>query len=237
MCSVAPHSRRRTVRALLQRIRSLGERHPRLGPWLYLSSLQYFVVQVLVSLRWSPAYSISRDTISDLGNTACGRFNGRHVCSPLHALMNGSFIVLGLSMILGSILIARSVARTRAGSVGFTMMGVGGLGVIVAGIFPENTIPLFHGIGAALPFLVGNAGLLVIGLSLTLSSTVRAFTVGVGALSLMALVLYASTRYVGLGEGGIERVVAYPQTIWLMAFGWYLLALGRPRAATPTPAS
>jgi hypothetical protein len=29
-----------------------------------------------------------------------------------------------------------------------------------------------------------------------------------------------------LGEGGIERWIAYPTVLWLVAFGGYLLAVG-----------
>ena len=44
----------------------------RLSPVLYVAGMQYFAVQFLVALRWPRPYNISRDTISDLGNTACG---------------------------------------------------------------------------------------------------------------------------------------------------------------------
>ena len=53
--------------------------------------------------RWPRPYNISRNTISDLGNTACGTWKGRYVCSPLHDLMNGSFIALGITMLLGAL--------------------------------------------------------------------------------------------------------------------------------------
>jgi hypothetical protein len=35
-------------------------------------------------------------------------------------------------------------------------------------------------------------------------------------------VFFASSHYLGLGEGGMERIVAYPQTLWLIFFGTYL---------------
>ena len=92
-------------------------RYPRLGPILYVSSIQFFAVQILVAMRWNPPYSLARDTISDLGNTACGTFNARFVCSPLHGLMNASFIVLGVAMTAGSILISRQFAKSRAATV------------------------------------------------------------------------------------------------------------------------
>jgi hypothetical membrane protein len=198
-------------------------RRVRLGAIFYVSTLQYFLVQLLVSLRWSPAYSLSRNTISDLGNTTCGKFNGRYVCSPLHSLMNVSFVLLGLAMIGGSLLVCRSTPTTRGQTVGFVSIAIGGVGAVMVGFFPENTIPAFHGIGATLPFLIGNIGLLVLGLSLGGPSTLRVYTVLSGLVALTFLAFYATSHYLGLGEGGIERVVAYPQTLWLIVFGTYLI--------------
>lgn len=198
-------------------------RHPRLGPVLYLSSIQFFVVQVIVAWQWSPPYSVSRDTISDLGNTACGTWSGHFVCSPLHGLMNVSFVVLGMSMALGSALVARHFAGNRAAVVGLTAMAVSGMGVVVVGAFPENSVPAFHGLGAAVPFVAGNAALIVLASALRIPVFLRLYTFSSGALALLALVSYASSYDAGLGQGGIERVVAYPQVIWLVVAGLYLL--------------
>lgn len=200
---------------------ALDDGHPKLGPLLCISSLQYFLIQLLAALRWSPAYSLSRDTISDLGNTACGRFNDRYVCSPLHTVMNISFVVLGVTMVVGCALLhhALSPTATRSGALGFAFIAIGGIGVIVVGAFPENSVPAFHGIGAALPFVVGDAGIVLLGFSLSAPMAFRIFTLFAGVVALSALVFYASTHYLGLGEGGMERLVAYPQTAWLILFG------------------
>ena len=199
-------------------------RHARLGAIFYVSTLQYFLVQLLVSLRWSPPFSLSRNTISDLGNTTCGKFNGRNVCSPLHSLMNVSFVVLGLAMIGGSLLVCRYMPTTKFQAVGFVSIAIGGVGAVMVGIFPENTIPALHGIGAALPFLIGNIGLLILGFSLGGPVALRIYTVLSGSVALIFLAFYASSHFVGLGEGAIERVVAYPQTVWLIVLGIYVIA-------------
>lgn len=193
-----------------------------LGPLAFVSGIQYFVVQLLVGLRFSPGYSVANNTISDLGNTSCSRFNARLVCSPLHALMNGSFIVLGLTMVAGCYLLVGRFPRTRGTTIGFGLFALGGLGAILVGLFPENTVPALHGLGAALPFFFGNAGLVILGGSMVASRPVRALTVLAGAISLVALGVYVSGHFGALGEGGLERVVAYPQTIWMIAIGLYL---------------
>src|SRR6476660_3268995 len=185
-------------------------------PWiLYISSIQYFIVQVIVGLRFSPAYSLTENTISDLGNTFCGAYGTRAVCSPLHLLMNVSFVVVGLTILLGSLYAYRALIRSRGALVGFSMFAAGGLGTVLVGLFPENSIAAMHVLVAALPFFVGNLGLIVLGFSLRTSKAIRFYTLLTGVIALSALILFLTGSYLGLGLGGMERIVAYPQTIWM----------------------
>jgi hypothetical membrane protein len=202
--------------------------YPGIGPICYASGFQYFVVQLLVALRWSPPYSVSGNTISDLGNTACGAWNGRYVCSPSHDLMNWSFIVLGVTMMSGSVFIFRDLAQGRAAAAGLAGMTAAGLGTVMVGLFPENSVPALHGAGAALPFVLGNSALLVLAFALEMPVLLRVYAFLSGAVAIIALVAYTSKHYLGLGQGGMERFVAYPQTIFLVAIGCYLIAKNPP---------
>ena len=205
-----------------------------LGPVLYVSSIQYFLAQILVAAQWSPPYSLSRNTISDLGNTACGAYGGRLVCSPLHGVMNASFIVLGLTMMAGSAFFLRQFGRSRGAAAGLAAMTVSGLGVIIVGAFPENSVPAWHGTGAGVTFVVGNAGIIILGRYLGLPAPLRLYSYLSGSLALVALGCFVSAQYLGLAEGGMERVAAYPQTAWLIVTGLYWLAA---RGAGPLPVS
>ena len=42
---------------------------------------------------------------------------------------------------------------------------------------------------------------------------------------LSASVLYLVKQYLGLGAGGMERIMVYPILIWIIGFGGYLIAL------------
>jgi hypothetical membrane protein len=208
--------------------------YQKLGPILYVTSIQYFAIQLFVALQWKPPYNLSRDTISDLGNTACGTWNGRYVCSPFHNLMNASFVILGITMALGSVLVSRNFANGRASKAGFAAMTISGAGVIMVGFFPENSVSALHGLGAAIPFVLGNASLIILALSFKMPVLLRLYFFLSGAVALLALMAYASSHDLGLGEGGIERVVAYPQTVCLIVIGFYLAARSSARQGPRT---
>ena len=130
-------------------------------------------------------------------------------------------------MITGSLLLCQSFKKSRNAIVGFTLFAIGGAGTALVGIFPENTVSTLHGFGAALPFLIGNVGVVILGFSLEVPKIFRIYSVSAGSISLAALGVFASGHYIGLGEGGLERVVAYPQTIWMIILGLYSLAQQR----------
>lgn len=205
-------------------VASIDRLAPKLGAILYVSCLQYYVVQVLVGRQWRPHFSWSRNTISDLGNTVCGRWDGRPLCSPQHNLMNLSFVLLGASMLIGSLLIGHVYRNQRGASMGFGCMEIAGAGVALVGLFPENSVPALHGLGATLSFVFGNVSIVVLGCSLRLPLALRVFSVALGVLALVALVAYESSQSVGLGHGGLERVVAFPQSVWLIVIGVSMLA-------------
>ncbi|BCW69789.1 hypothetical protein [Arthrobacter sp. NicSoilB8] len=81
------------------------------GALAKLSVLQYFVAESAVIGAWAGQGPYSRRTgyISDLGALACGDFSGRDVCSPAHLLMNVSFAVQGLGMIVGAFLLGSAL--------------------------------------------------------------------------------------------------------------------------------
>ncbi len=194
-----------------------------LGPVLWILSAQYFIAQVIAASYWSTQFSLSGNTISDLGNTVCGVYSGKFVCSPLHSWMNASFIILGITQALGAWLIYYLSDKSPGKKIGFSFMALAGLGTAIVGLFPENSVSALHILGAALPFVLGNLALIILGRSLKISPKFRHYTIASGVLALIALALFLSHYYLGLGTGGAERFTVYPQTIWMIALGFYLL--------------
>jgi hypothetical membrane protein len=199
------------------------------GAIAWALSLQYYVVQIAAAAMWPKdgGYSWGANTISDLANTHCGAYGMRVVCSPWHTAMNGSFIVLGITMVAGAWLLCK-LATTSAGTAGFMAMALAGIGSLLVGVFPENTVSQLHVTGAALSFLFGNAGMILLGVALRkLPQPLRVYTIASGVLGLAALIFFLGKAYLGLGIGGMERIVAYPQSIWMIVFGMWLLLYRR----------
>lgn len=105
-------------------------------------------------------------------------------------------------------------------------MGLAGFGTILVGLFPENSISNLHITGATLPFVFGNLGVLIVGIcSDRFPHWLRNLSIFFGVTGLIGLVLYLLNISLGIGHGGMERVTAYPQTIWMIITGVFLLVL------------
>ncbi len=207
----------------------------RFGALAWILAAQFLVVQMVVAQQWPARFSLADDVISALGNTsACGRnaSGSPTTCSPWHALMNASFMVIGVTMSAGAVLTraAFTPGWRRGGAIVLFLLG--GVGVILVGLFPENESELVHAVGAAANFLGANVALVLYGTAIGLVSgrrALRVFSVALGLVGLVATVLFVEGRYLGIGVGGMERVAIYPITIWQIVVG---LSLWRRQPAS-----
>ena len=167
------------------RLKSFTDRYPYLGPLIWVATLEYFVVQYVVAANWPSPYSLLRNPISDLGNTSCGLYDGRQVCSPQYPLMNLAFVGLGVLMVVGAPLIHQEFRERRLATLGFCGMAIAGLGTILVGLSPENVNLTVHVFGAAGPFVVGNVALVILSCTLMMSMSVRVVTGLAGGIGLV----------------------------------------------------
>lgn len=211
----------------------------RWGAILWASSIQFFIAQVIVALGWTTAYSLATRYISDLGNTACAPYpagSSTYVCSPWHLGMNASFVLLGVTMVAGAVLIAGAFRAGWLRGSGLGLIAAAGIGVFLVGLFPENENIAAHTLGAGLNFICGNLGMVVLGMAGVERRVSRGFdllTASLGVLGLLGTSLFVSGHYLGIGQGGMERVAAYPLTVWLILAGSRMIVTaatdGRPR--------
>jgi len=181
-----------------------------------------FAIFLMISEALFPNYSISNNYISDLG-AICNRLpaskNSCVFIQPSSMIFNSSIIILGILLILSSYYFLNSrVNRTIS-----IMIILSGIGCIGVGIFTEAT-GIIHGIFSFITF--SSIGILAIIAYIIQGSPMKYFSIIAGIVTLIALALYISGIYLGLGFGGMERMIVYPVMIWSLAFSGYLMGLG-----------
>lgn len=206
----------------------------RLGAIAWLLAAQFYVAQVAVASAWTIPFSLKTRVISDLGNTACGPYPNPSsviVCSPWHAAMNASFIIVGVTMAAGAVLARGAFRAGWRRSLAVVLFVAAGVGVLMVGVYPENENTTNHSIGAGVNFIGGNTALILFGLAVPSTPSRPGFvwfSVTAGIAGLIATVLFVSRHDLGLGPGGIERVAAYTTTTWQIVAG--LVVLRRPES-------
>jgi hypothetical membrane protein len=208
-----------------------------LGALLLIATSEFFLAQIIAQLAW-PGYSVSQFDISALGVTECGPYtNGAggltfYACSPLHVVMNAGFILLGGLTIAGVVLTRTIWPRGRLIRVGVALVVVSGLGGILSGLFPANVNFGLHVFGALLNFLTASIGLLLLGIAVRKRNPRRAaWSLALGAITIVGLVLDSNQIFLSLGPGGMERVIGYPSVVWAIGLGAALLV--RAKRTTP----
>jgi hypothetical membrane protein len=200
-----------------------------LGAVVWILAIQFFIAQLIVQSAWTTPFSLTTNYISDLGNTSCEPYpvgSNMYVCSPRHAWMNASFILLGVIILVGAALIHRAFSSGRTRTAGLVLLALAGPGEILVGLFPENVNITPHTIGAAAHFVSGNLGIVVLGIAIAATrrqTPLAVSSIVLGSVGLLATALFVSGHYLGLGIGGMERIAAYPLPLWLIVVGVSLL--------------
>jgi hypothetical membrane protein len=182
------------------------------GVFAFIGGVQC-LIGIVVAEALYPGYSVSMNYISDLGATC------RTACvieQPASAVFDSTVILLGLFVIAASYFLYRSSKRKLLPSL-LILSAIGGIGV---GVFPETT-GILHVIVSLIVFLFG--GLSAIASYQVLEAPINYLAVSLGVLTLLALFLFSSGYYLGIGPGGMERMIAYPALLWLVGFGAYLM--------------
>src|SRR5205085_7562301 len=105
---------------------------------------------------------------------------------------------------------------------GLMLLALAGAGIIAVGLFPENVNITYHRLGAAAHFILGNLGMVALGIALWMARrrpVLAVYTTASGVVGLVATALFVSEHYLGMGIGGMERLAAYPLPLWLIVAG------------------
>lgn len=167
------------------------------------------------------AYNTSHNMISDLGAT----WNpGGRVYQPSATIFNVTMLATGV-MIAASAAFLYRASADRAVSVA---LGILGLGVFLIGIFHGemvNGVFSSHGVHPIVSMVAFVSGPIAALLSARLTrGPFRFVAAALGLVGLLSVFLTGPLGDTHLGKGGIERWIAYPTILWLVAFGGYILA-------------
>ncbi|GIE88340.1 DUF998 domain-containing protein [Actinoplanes regularis] len=205
--------------------------------WILAAPL-FLAANVLTALRWhNPAFSWATHNISDLGNVHCGIWDTtrpRNVCSPWHPLMNTAILATAALLAAGLVLTWRALGHGVVVRLAQSLLLLAVLGYALAGAYPADVDENLHVLGAVLILVVGNLGLPIAGLAprTTTLGRYRVLTLSAGLIALAGSVLFFAQQGLGLGVGAMERVAAFPFSVWASCVGVALLAGAR----TPGPA-
>ena len=182
------------------------------GLLLFIAGVEC-VLGIIIAEALYPGYSTSENYISDLG------------VGPSALIFNSSVFMLGVLVFAGAYVIQRA-SNSRFFSILVAITGIGAMGV---GLFTEDA-GVIHSIFSLITFLF--AGLSAIFSYRLVKPPLSYCSVILGALSLLALVLFASGNHLGLGKGGMERMIAYPVLLWAIGLGGHLIGYSN-ETATP----
>ena len=183
------------------------------GVFLFIGAVQ-FVLGMLIAEFLYPGYSTSVNYISDLGATC------RTTCiiyQPSASIFNTSVSLLGVLTIVSSYFLWREF-HNRLISL---LLGFSGIGMVGVGLFPETAV-IVHPIVSFIAFFFG--GLTAIATYKLMKAPFAYLSVLMGMIGLIALALFISEFFLGLGPGGMERMIAYPLLLWVIGFGGNLMS-------------
>jgi hypothetical membrane protein len=172
---------------------------------LFFVAASQFVVGMMVAEAHYPGYSISANYISDLGVGASAM------------IFNTSVFLLGLLILIGAYYLHRAL-NFRFLTLLLVLTAIGAMGV---GVFTED-FGQMHPLVSLIAFLFG--GLSSVASFRLLKKPFSVIALILGFISLGALVLFFGAIDLGLGVGGMERMIAYPILLWGAGFGGYLIA-------------
>ena len=172
---------------------------------LVFIAIAQFVIFLNIAAFLDPGYIIHTNTISHLGVPAY---------NPAWFVFSGSIFILGLLLITAGVLL---MEYSRLLMIFLILSGLGSLGV---GLVNE-TFGTPHLIFALFAFLFSSLASYAI---LYKNRDILSLMWGIlGTIGLGALLLYMAKILLGLGGGGMERMIVIPNLIWALGFSTYLI--------------
>ena len=207
----------------------VGSPGPRGFAWAWLVQPLYVVVELVAALATGVGYSLTDDTISDLGARCADA--GATGCSSSPWLVSTAFVVFGVLQVMGAgwlLRSARGLARSRAVVVVALLWAVAGVSSAGVGVMPVDQHPTGHAL-VAVPVFVCQPLALLLHAGLLPRGALWAVGTALGTVAVVGAVGFAVVLGADDGAGLWERLATWPAKLWLA-----LVVLGP--AGTPVEA-
>jgi hypothetical membrane protein len=172
-----------------------------LGPLLFVGAAQFILVMTVAQALY-PGYNMATNYISDLG------------VGSTALLFNTSVALFGMMTLLGAAFDRRSLGTPLT----LTLV-LAGAGAVGSSLFPETTGAPHVIFGSLLFLYVASAIISYRATCIPLSY----FSVVLGVFALVASALFTLHYDLGIGIGGMERMIQYPLILWALGFGGFMM--------------
>ena len=189
------------------------------GLLLFVAAVQFVLVVVISEAIYS-GYSVGQQYVSDLGDW--------NLAGNSAAIYDASIILAGTLLFASAYFIQRGF-KNRLFT---TLLIMSGIGMFVVGVVAENIFLPVHEAFTLVALIFGAASAIM---SYKFEKSPLSYvSVILGAVTLLAMVFSLSGANLGLGKGGMERLVIYPFLLWVLGFGAYLIGNSSDTATTKT---
>jgi len=206
---------------------TVASRYLRIGGILAIVAATQWIIGVFIAQAYYPNYSITQNDLSDLGAT----------CHNAIMPTPGSCVIFQPSSIIWNTVLfgiltmafAYMIYHGLGNRLFSTLVGLFGLGALIAGVVPENVDLTTHGLGALVSFVAGAiAAITFYRVRLEAPSYFRYLSMLFGVISLAGLAIMLSVSFATLegsviGHGGDERIIVYPLFLWEIVLGFSLM--------------
>lgn len=130
------------ISSILYAYRKTSPFPARIGLLSWMALLLYFPIELIIISQTTKPYSIMNQAMSDLGVLSCGTdtypLAGYEICSPMSHEMNIIFILTGILIAAGAVLLHHFWGSSKWTIAATILLVIYGLGYTVSGIYPAD---------------------------------------------------------------------------------------------------
>ena len=205
-----------TISVILYTCRNTSQYPARIGLLSWMALLLYFPIEILIISRTTKPYSIMDQAMSDLGVLSCGSNTYPlalyEICSPLAHEMNIIFILTGILIASGAVLVHHFWGSSKWTIAATVLLIIYGLGYTVSGIYPADVNFWAHTLPSMPSMILQIPAMFLIARSIRHKWPALArFTIICMVISTLSLIMII----IGFPAGLMQRLLYFSVWFWM----------------------